>query len=119
RGEAGAPAEPVDRLVARGPDQPGYGIVRHAGRGPLLERHLERLLQRLLGHVEIAEHANQRGQDPSVLGAKDLLDVHARSRWEGYPPGRPLATRTRLLRRRPLPDGPHLDRETSPHQRVA
>src|SRR5947209_4396814 len=43
--EAGAAAEPVDRLVARGPDQPGHGIVRHAGRGPLLERHLDRLIE--------------------------------------------------------------------------
>ena len=55
-----------------------HRIRRRAGHRPLLERRRERLLERLLGHVEVAEQTDQRGQDPPVLRSKDLLDAHGR-----------------------------------------
>ena len=76
--EPRAPADPVDRLVPRGGDQPARRIRRRAGHRPLLDRDRERLLERLLGHVEIAQEADQRGQDSPVLRPKDLLDAHGR-----------------------------------------
>ena len=44
-------------------DQPGARVPRDAGTGPLLDRGRECVVQRLLGEIEIAEEADQRGQD--------------------------------------------------------
>ena len=95
--EPGTPAQPVDRLVPSGGDQPAHRIRRGTGRRPLPQPRRECLLERLLGHVDVAEQAYQRGQDPTVLRAKDLLDAHGRSRWEGYPTGRPRARDARYF----------------------
>lgn len=47
---------------------------RHSLHRPLLERRRERILQRLLGEIEIAEETDQRGEDAAGLGAIDRLD---------------------------------------------
>jgi hypothetical protein len=42
--------------------------------GPPLGRDGKRLLGGLLGEVDVAEEADQGGQDPSPLALEDLLD---------------------------------------------
>ena len=65
--EAALAADPVDRLVARGGHDPRGRVVGHPGRGPALKRDHERLLDRLLGEVEVPEDARQRGDRPAGL----------------------------------------------------
>src|SRR6266542_3789569 len=48
---------------------------------------------------------------------RKISSMRIAAQWEGYPTGRPRARDGRLARR-PHPDGPHLDREARPHQRV-
>ena len=67
-------AQPVDRAVAAGRDQPRAGIRRDALARPPLGGHRERLLGGLLGEVEVAEEADQRRQNTSPLVAEDLLE---------------------------------------------
>ncbi len=76
--ETRTPPQAIDPLVARRADEPRDRVRRHSFRRPLLERRRAGLLQRLLGDVEVVEEANQRRDDPPVLGAKDLLDAHGR-----------------------------------------
>ena len=85
-----------------------------AGRRPLLERRRERLLERLLGHVDVAEQPDQGGEDSPVLRAKDLLDAHGHP-MSRYPTRRPHATR---LPAAPLPMGRAAIAGTPPHQRA-
>ena len=61
--EPGAPAHAVDRLEAAGRNEPRPRIGRHAVARPLLQRRREGIVQRLLGEVEVAEQADQRGED--------------------------------------------------------
>jgi hypothetical protein len=92
--EEGAAAHAVDGLVARGGDEPARGVAGHALLGPLLERRRYGFLQGLLRGVEVAEEADQRGQDAAVLGAEDLLPgaacppSQATSRFVPRPPPR-------------------------------
>ena len=61
-------AEPVDRAVPRGRDDPGAGVRRDAVAGPALGRDRERLLDGVLGEVEVAERADQdRDGAPELL----------------------------------------------------
>ena len=69
--ESGTAAQGVDRLEPTGRNQPGAGIRGHAIPGPALDRGGERVVQSLLGEVEIAEQADQRGQDAARVGAVD------------------------------------------------
>ena len=69
-----AAAEVVARAVARHRHQPGAGIVGQPVDGPVDQRRRQRLLHRLLGGVEIAEHARHRGDEPAVLAPEDVLD---------------------------------------------
>ena len=62
-GEARAPAQAVDRLVPRRLHDPGARVLRHARGRPLLDGERERLLRRLLRHVEVADETDERGQD--------------------------------------------------------
>ena len=52
--------DPVDRPVTGGGDDPGRRVVGHAVARPALERGRERVLDRLLGAVEVAEDAGER-----------------------------------------------------------
>ena len=68
------PADAVDRLVAADIDQPGPRIGRRIGGRPALQRHRERILQRVLGEIEIADEADQRRQRPARLVAEYFFD---------------------------------------------
>ena len=50
------------------------GVVRDAADRPRLERGDERVLDRLLGEVEVAEHADERRDRPSLLLAEQAVD---------------------------------------------
>src|SRR6266571_1569593 len=67
-------AQPVDRLESASGDEPRARIRRHAFDRPALHRRRKRILQRLLGEVEVAEEADQGGQDAAGFGAVDRLD---------------------------------------------
>ena len=67
-------AHPVDRLEAPGGDEPCPRISRHAVVRPALERGHERVVQRLLGEIEIAEETDERRQDLARVRAVDLVD---------------------------------------------
>ena len=70
----GLAPNPVDRAVAGGRGEPAAGVRRYAVPGPALDRGQERLPGRLLGDVDVAEAADQGGDDPAVLLAIDPLD---------------------------------------------
>ena len=74
RVEPGAPAHAVDRLEAPGRDEPRARIRGHAVARPALDGRGERVVQRLLGEVEVAEQADQRGEDAARLGAVDGVE---------------------------------------------
>ena len=61
--EPRAPAYAVDGLEATGRDEPGSRVGRHAITRPLLERRAKRIVQCLLGEVEVAKQTDQRGED--------------------------------------------------------
>jgi len=62
------PAQPVDRAVAGGGDDPGAGIRRDTVARPALRGDRERLLDGVLGEVEVAERADQdRDRAPELL----------------------------------------------------
>jgi hypothetical protein len=67
-------AQPVDRLEPAGRDEPPARIRRRPFDGPALDRRGERVLQRLLGEIEIAEEADESSEDAARLGAVDGLD---------------------------------------------
>src|SRR3954464_4941798 len=67
-------AEPVDGAVPRGGGEPAAGVGRYAGLRPLLQCDHERLARRLLGDVDVAEAADERGDQAAVLLAEDPLD---------------------------------------------
>src|SRR5262249_46224120 len=72
-------AHAVDRRVASGRDDPAGRVPRLALDRPALERTRVGVLQRVLGELEVAEDANQRCEDSSVLLAKDGFDYPAAS----------------------------------------
>jgi hypothetical protein len=68
------PTQVVDGLEAPGGDQPGTRVVRHTALRPLLDRTAKRLVQRLLGQVEITQQADQGGEHAARLLAVKALD---------------------------------------------
>jgi hypothetical protein len=73
-GERPLAAQAVDRAVAGSDRQPGARVRRPAVPGPALGRDRERLLRGLLGEIEVAEEADQAGEDAAPLVPKDLLE---------------------------------------------
>ena len=71
-------ADPIDRSVARGHDQPGSRVGQQALPRPALGGDRERLLNGLLGAVKVAEETDQRGENSSPLLAKDALEGRQR-----------------------------------------
>jgi hypothetical protein len=67
-------ADAVDRAVARGRDQPDGRTGGDPVARPALGGDRERLLRGFLGEVEVAEEADQRGEDAAPLLAEDLLE---------------------------------------------
>ena len=87
-------AQAVDRAVAGGDRQPGARVGRRAVPWPALGSGRERVLGGLLGEVEVAEEADQVGEDATPLLAEDLLE-----------------------QRLPLDQRPHLDGAAHPGRR--
>ena len=72
--EPAGPPDPVDGLVpGRGRD-PRAGVARQPALRPDLERDQERVLDGLLGEVEVAEDADERRDRPSRLLAEQAVD---------------------------------------------
>jgi hypothetical protein len=67
-------ADPVDRPIPGGRRDPCTRICRDAAVGPDLECGDERVLDRLLGEVEVAEDADERRDRPSLLLAEQAVD---------------------------------------------
>src|SRR5262245_6129807 len=67
-------ADAVDRLVAPDIDQPGARVLRQLAGRPAFQRHRKGILQHILGEIEIADEADQRGHRPARLVAEDLFD---------------------------------------------
>jgi len=72
------PPDPVDRPVLPHPDDPGDGIGGRAFPGPALDGGGKRFLHRILGEVEVAEDADERGNCPSRLLAEQAVDLFMR-----------------------------------------
>ena len=66
--------QPVDRAVARDRVQPRRRRLRRAVARPPLERERERLLERVLGQLEVAQPADERGEHARAVLAERLLD---------------------------------------------
>ena len=77
---AGASSQPVDCLVAGGLDDPGARMFGHAGLRPLGDRGGKCLLRDVFGQVEVAQHPDQRGNDPAPVGPVQGLDQCVRHR---------------------------------------
>ena len=61
------PAEAVDGLVAGGLDDPGAGMLGDAGFAPLLDGGGEGLLGAVFGELEVAEEADESGDDAAPV----------------------------------------------------
>ena len=72
--EPPAAAQSIDRPVACGRRDPGARVVRYAAGRPHLERRDERLLDGLLGEIEVAEDANERRDRPARFLAEQAVD---------------------------------------------
>jgi len=69
-------------------------VLGSALAGPALGGRREGLLRGLLGELEVAEEADERGQDAAPLVAEDLLDQRATTgRISTLPPNRAAGTR--------------------------
>jgi hypothetical protein len=71
-------AERVDRLETRGGDEPRPRVLRHALGRPLNQRRAEGVVHRFFSRVEVAEDADESGEDAAGFGAIDLFDRIAR-----------------------------------------
>jgi hypothetical protein len=78
----GLAAEPAIAAL-RGRDDPAGRARRHAGLRPALQRPRERVLNRLLGDVDVTEHAHEHGDRATVLLAEDTLDLLLHQSWNG------------------------------------
>ena len=65
----------IDGTKARGGNQPCARIRRNAVTRPSIQTHAERIVQRLLGEIEITEEADQRGQYPTRFSAVQCIDL--------------------------------------------
>ena len=73
--EAPVGADPVERPVARDGDDPRRRVVGHAVARPALERGRVRVLDRLLGTVEVAERPRQRRDRLRRLAPEQAVQV--------------------------------------------
>jgi len=80
RVETRAPPQDVDRLEATGRHQPRERVARQPVARPALDGGSERLVQRLLGEVEVADEADECGQDTARVRAVERLDRAGRRR---------------------------------------
>jgi hypothetical protein len=73
-GECSLAADPIDGAVTGSDGEPRARVGGRALARPSLGRGGERLLDGLLGEVEVAEEADQRGEDPPPFVAKDPIE---------------------------------------------
>ena len=78
-GEHALAPDAVERAVAPDRDQPGRGARRHAVARPALGSAREGLLRGVLGEVEVAEEADQGGEDATPVLAEAVLDQYSTS----------------------------------------
>src|SRR5438874_3140746 len=64
----------IDRTLAGGGRDPAAGIGRKAIPWPPAQRNCERFLDRVFGNVDVAENADQGGDRPARVLAKDVAD---------------------------------------------
>ena len=69
-----AATQPIDCAVARGRGDPRPRVVRNTAPGLGFERRDERILQGLLGQVEITEHADEGRDRPSLFFTEEAID---------------------------------------------
>src|SRR6266540_1764429 len=72
-GPSGLPADQVDCPPFRGDRQPGARVVRYAFAWPPFQRPYDGVLDGVLGQVDVAGDADQRGQHARPLGAYQPL----------------------------------------------
>jgi hypothetical protein len=72
--EGAVAADAIDSAVPRGRHEPGARVGGRALAGPPLSGGSERLLSGLLGEVEVAEEADEAGEDAPPLVAEDLVE---------------------------------------------
>ena len=75
RGQRAIAADAVEGPVARGRDEPRAGTGGDPVSRPALCGDRERLLRGFLGEIEVAEEADECGEDVSPLRAEDLVEV--------------------------------------------
>ena len=78
--EACAAAQTIDRLEPASRNEPGARIGRNTVRGPLLDGGRKRVVQRLLGEIEIIEKADERSEHTARLGSIESIDLIAHVR---------------------------------------
>src|SRR5580704_2010783 len=93
-GERALAADAIDRAVARGRHEPRAGVAGCALARPALGGDREGLLRGFLGEIEVAEEANQAGEDTAPLVPEDALDQRStRGRTSIAPPSRAAGIR--------------------------
>jgi len=99
RGQRAVTADAVDRAIARGDHEPAARIRGDAVARPAFGSDCERLLCGLLGEIEIAEEADQGGDDASPLVAENLLEqcyISTSGRTSTAPPMRAAGMRAAI-----------------------
>src|ERR1700686_5371719 len=77
--------EAIDRSVASGGDDPSRRAGRQSGRRPALHCCCERVLDGLLGNIDVAEDPDQDGDGATVLLAGYIFNLgscEARRAWD-------------------------------------
>jgi hypothetical protein len=72
--EGSLAADPVDGAVARSRDDPRSGMPRNAVARPAFERRRERVLNRVLGELEVTEDADEDRDGMSPFLAEEGFD---------------------------------------------
>ena len=98
-GQDPCPPESVDGAAPGGGRDPGAGVVGDAIARPVLERRHERVLDRVLGQVEVAEDADQAGERAAGFPSEGLLG--GRSSIAHAPPAGHARSGLSSQRRRP------------------
>ena len=70
----------VERAVFGDLHQPGAWVARHAFGRPLLERRDQRVVREVLGEADVADHADESGDQAGRFDAPDRVDCLMRVR---------------------------------------
>ena len=72
--ETGGAPQPVDGLAAGGLHHPGRRRARQAVARPVMQGRFQRILQTVLGKLEIPDGADEMGEQPAAIGAHQRID---------------------------------------------